>query len=39
MPIAIVAVEPERKVHRVSGAENLWEVKSVNPIQTLQGRN
>jgi hypothetical protein len=39
LPIAIMAVEPEKKVHIVLGAENLWEGKSVNSIQTLQGRN
>jgi len=36
MPTVMMSVEPERKVHRVLGGENLLEERSVYPIQTLQ---
>jgi hypothetical protein len=36
MPIVMAPVEPERRVHRVSGGENLSGERSVYPIQTMQ---
>lgn len=36
--IAIIAVEPERKVHKELEAENLLQEESVNPSQALQGQ-
>jgi hypothetical protein len=38
MPTATTSVEPERKVHRVWGVENLSEGKSMYLIQIPQGQ-